>query len=123
LGGSLGLAVLASVATTEAASAGKAEAAKLIAKYGLSEHVLNYATLASSAQTGTTPSAAASADSIARNALNAVQAQAYGMGFQTAAIFGAAAIVVAALGITRLRREHSTKTPARTDDMSDVSIQ
>ncbi len=43
LGGSLGLAVIASAAATEAGRAATSQGKQLLDQYGLSEHVLNFA--------------------------------------------------------------------------------
>jgi hypothetical protein len=103
IGGSIGLAVLASSVSTTAASSGKTEGLKLVSQYGLSEHLANFLGLAKALQAGTPPAPAALQDSIARHAIDVVQASADGSAFQTAAIFGSVAIVISAVAIRRAR--------------------
>ena len=91
VGGSIGLAVLATVAATASRNAAKTEATDLS---GPSK--LHFGELAASASTGKPPSPAALADPEAVHAFHVVQAHASSMGFLTAAIFGVVAVVVAA---------------------------
>jgi EmrB/QacA subfamily drug resistance transporter len=91
VGGSIGLAVLATVAATASRNAAKTEATDLT---GVSK--LHFGELAASASTGKPPSPAALNDQAAVHALHVVQAHASSMGFLTAAIFGVVAVVVAA---------------------------
>jgi hypothetical protein len=100
VGGSIGLAVLASAAATAATSSAKSVGLALFAKYGLGDHVANFVSLGAQVTNGGTAPAAARDDAVAVQAINTVQAHADGAGFQTAAIFGAIAIVVAIVGIT-----------------------
>jgi EmrB/QacA subfamily drug resistance transporter len=100
VGGSIGLSVLATTAATAAKSATTSQTHKLITQYGsASEHLKNFGELGQSYQTGAVPSRGALADSIARHAIDTVQAHSAGIGFLTGAIFGGVAIVVAILMI------------------------
>jgi hypothetical protein len=105
VGGSIGLAVLASTAATAATSSAKSVGLALFANYGLGDHVANFVSLGAQVRTGAIASAAAQRDAVARYAISTVQAHADGVGFHTAAIFGAIAIVVAIVGITARTRE------------------
>jgi EmrB/QacA subfamily drug resistance transporter len=105
IGGSIGLAVLASAAATAAAHSAKSVGLALFAKYGLGDHVANFVNLGAVVRSGGTAPAAAQRDAIAVHAINTVQAHADGVGFQTAAIFGGIAIVVAIVGISGRSRE------------------
>ena len=109
VGGSIGLAVLASAAATAATSSAKSVGLALFAKYGLGDHVANFVSLGARVRTGAIAPVAAQRDAVARYAINTVQAHADGVGFQTAAIFGAVAIVVAIVGITARTRGISTR--------------
>ena len=104
VGGAIGLAVLASSVSTTAASAGQSEGLKLVHQYGLSEHLIDFIALAKALQAVTEPAPAVLRDAIARHAIDGVQATADGAAFQTAAIFGAVAILVSVLGLRRSAR-------------------
>jgi hypothetical protein len=100
VGGSIGLSVLATTAATASRSASTSHYNSLVSQFGQnSDHVKNYSELGATFQSGATASPAALADSIARHAVNAVQAHADGVGFLTATIFGAVSIVVAVVMI------------------------
>jgi EmrB/QacA subfamily drug resistance transporter len=105
LGGSVGLAVVASAAATAGTTATKTQVTALLKQYGLSAHLGNFAVLGQSLQKGTPPPPGALRDGIARHALNSVQAHAYGAGFQTAAIFGAIAVLITLVVITTKKAE------------------
>jgi EmrB/QacA subfamily drug resistance transporter len=100
VGGSIGLAVLATVAATASRNAAMSEAPKLA---GTSQQ--HFQELAASAASGKPPSPAALIDQDAVNALHSVQAHAASMGFLTAAIFGVVAVLVAVLMINVKRSE------------------
>jgi EmrB/QacA subfamily drug resistance transporter len=101
VGGALGLAVVASTSATAALNAGTAEGFKLVERYGLGEHLVNFLSLAKSVQAGTTPPRTAALDPIAHHAINVAQAHGYAIGLQTTAVFGGAAIIAAILGLRR----------------------
>jgi EmrB/QacA subfamily drug resistance transporter len=101
VGGSIGLAVLATVAATSAKNASVTHAKQLVEQYGpQSEHVKHFAQLGQAYQDGTIAPPAARADSVALHAVDAVQAHSSGMGFLTAAIFAIVAVAAALLMIT-----------------------
>jgi predicted MFS family arabinose efflux permease len=90
IGGSIGLAVLATAFTSAAKSEGSVQVGKLA---GASKHHL--AELLASVQSGRPASTAASTDHSALAALHAVQAHGASQGFLVSAIFGVVAVVAA----------------------------
>jgi EmrB/QacA subfamily drug resistance transporter len=117
VGGSIGLAVLAGSAASAATSAGQSVGQKLIAKHGLlSPHVLHFAQLGGATTGGTPAPSDAAGDPIAVHAVHAVQAQAFGAGFQSAALFAGAAVVVGVVGFVFSR----ARTPEIRSALDDV---
>lgn len=112
VGGSIGLSVLATVAATSFRSEATHQFTKLHAQGNASalQHLQNLLAQQKSASVVISP--AAQADQIAQRALSVIGAHSAAMGFLTAAIMGAAGVVV---GITMIRNSKldalSTETP------------
>jgi EmrB/QacA subfamily drug resistance transporter len=116
VGGSIGLSVLATTAATAATNASKTEGGKLVTKYGAdSDHVKNFGTLGKSFSDGTIPSPMAFADTIARHAVDTVQAHSTAIGFFTAAMFAAAGVIVTVFGINVKKSDLPSGSEASSD--------
>jgi hypothetical protein len=113
VGGSVGLAVLASIAGPELSRAAKSQATHLLAQYGLSAHVGNFLTLLKSLAGGPAPPAGAASDPIAAHAIDVIGARADGLAFAYAAIFAGAGAVAS---VVALRRKARPSDPAERSD-------
>ena len=102
VGGSIGLAVLATAFASASKSEGKSETGKLV---GASQQHLQE--LIASSASGHPASPAAYADNAAVNAFHVVQSHGAGQGFLVAAIFGIVAIVTSVVMITVKKRDLS----------------
>jgi EmrB/QacA subfamily drug resistance transporter len=100
VGGSIGLAVLATAFASASKSEGKTQLGRLT---GASQR--HFQELLGSSQTGRPASSAAYADHPALNALHAVQAHGSSHGFTVAAIFGIVSVLAAVVLITVKKRD------------------
>ena len=105
IGGSIGLAVLATAFASASKSAGTSELGKLA---GASRR--HFADLLASAQSGHPASAAAYSDRTALDAFHAVQAHGSSHGFIVAAVFGIVAVVAAIALINVTKSDMSNET-------------
>ena len=88
---------------------------KLVTQYGPdSDHVKHFGELGTSFSDGTIPSPLAFADTIARHAVDTVQAHSTAIGFFTAAMFAAAGVIVTVFGINVKKSDLPTGSDAGT---------